>query len=416
MGELLPHQIPPPQPWEGWLIQAGRGSGKTAGVADYVTKHIEGEPCLPGRMPHRMALIAPTIGDAVESADRHPICLTSLRPEAKLQQKAGGTIVSWPNGSEMKLFGVHTRDDVDRLRAGGNNCLAWLEEVAAWRYLTDGYDQIQFGLRAGPHPHWVGSTTPKPYPEYVKISEEPGVVVVGASTYDNPHLAAKFRERIMRRYSGTTLAAQEIEGKIIDQVEGAHWKMVWIEENRVHQTPTMTRVVVGVDPSGGRAQAGIVAAGLVTRDCTCGLDAPYPHAIVLGDFTTDGDPDEWGQGSVKAFDAVQADRIVGERNYGGDMVEKIIRSVRPGIAYGDVQATRGKSVRAEPIVALYQQRRIHHLGRFPELESEQVTWVADESPWSPNRLDAAVWALTELGLHKNTESSISGRRVAERRI
>lgn len=415
MADLLPHQIPPAPPWEAWLIQAGRGSGKTAGMAAYVTDHVEGPPCLPGKMPHRMALIAPTIGDAVESADRHPICLTSIRPEAKLQQRPGGTIVSWPNGSEMKLFGVHTRDDVDRLRAGGNNCLAWLEEIAAWRYLTDGYDQLQFGLRAGPHPHWIGSTTPKPYPEYVKIAQEPGVIVVGASTYDNPHLAQAFRDRIIRRYAGTTLASQEIEGHIIDQVEGARWKMEWIEDNRVHLTPNMSRVVVGVDPSGGRAQAGIVAAGIVNRDCTCNTDGPYPHAVILGDWTTGGDPDDWGKASVVAYDAVQADRVVAERNFGGDMVEKIIRSNRPGIPYGDVNASRGKAVRAEPVVALYQQRRIHHLGRFPDLESEMVTWVPDESPWSPNRLDALVWAVTELSLERQSAASISSRS-AERTI
>lgn len=414
---LHSHQTPPEgqggRDWEGWLIQAGRGSGKTAGIAKYVTEHVEGRPCLAGRMPHKMRLIAPTIGDAVESADRHPICLTSLRPDAILRTQAGGTIVGWPNGSEMKLFGTNTRKDIDRLRAGGNSCLDWVEEVAAWPYLADAWAQMEFGLRSGPHPHWVGSTTPKPHPAYVAITEDPRVMIHYASTDDNPDLDPGFYERVMRRYAGTSLAAQEIEGKLLTELEGALWSMRIIEAHRVHLTPELRRVVVGVDPSGGRTETGIVAAGRVNQACVCDSDAPYPHAVIIGDFTdVTGSPNSWGRAVVDAFTAVKADRVVAEQNYGGAMVESTIRTVRPSIPYKPVNASRGKVIRAEPVVALYEQGRVHHLGRFAELEAELVTWEPDRSDWSPNRLDALVWAVTDLGLESSGRvrlSQASGR-------
>jgi len=418
---LHPHQQPPAgtpgKDWDGWLIQAGRGSGKTAAIAKYVTDHVEGPPCIPGKMPHKMALIAPTIGDAVESADRHPVCLTSIRPDAHLRQRTGGTIVEWANGSEMKLFGTNSRRDIDRLRAGGNNCLVWVEELAAWPYIADAWDQMQFGLRTGPNPHWVGSTTPKPHPAYAAIVEDARVMVHYASTKDNPHLDPMFYDRLIKRYGGTSLAAQEIEGKLLDELAGALWSMDLIEPNRIHLTPEFRRVVVGVDPSGGRTETGIIAAGRVNHSCKCGGTAPYPHGVIIGDFTdTTGSPNSWGTAVVNAYDKVDADRIVGERNFGGDMVESTIRTVRASVSYKDVNASRGKAVRAEPVRALYEQGRIHHLGRWPELESEMVTWEPDVSAWSPNRVDALVWAVTELEIETRAPARLHGDQLSTLRL
>lgn len=412
MGDLLPHQRPPEgapsKDWDGWLIQAGRGAGKTAGIASYVTEHVESQACMDGPMPHRLALVAPTLGDADESAERHPISLKTLRPEFQVSTSRKGTVGRWPNGSEIKLFGTNTKRDVDRLRAGGNNCLVWVEELAAWPMLEEAWSNLQLGLRIGPTPHWVGSTTPKMRPDYEQIASDPRIIVTRASLNDNPHLDQSFRDRIIRLYGGTTLGAQEIEGELLDEIEGALWDRQTIEDNRIARESDMTRVVVGVDPSGGRDAVGIVAAGKVVRDCICGDTTNLPHAIVLGDFTdTTGSPDKWSQATVDAFDATQADRVVGERNFGGDMVESVIRTKRKNISYKDVTASRGKAIRAEPVKALYEQRRVHHLGRFPELESEMVTWVPDESRWSPNRLDALVWAITELQL-SGPSSGVSG--------
>ncbi len=395
---LQPHQTPPPQPWDGWLIEAGRGAGKTAAIAQYVTDHINGPPCLPGNMPHKMVLVAPTIGDAVESAARHPICLKSLTPSGKLRQQVGGTIFSWPNGSEMKLLGVHTQDDVERLRAAGNNCLAWLEELATWRYLEDGFAQLQFGLRIGPRPHWVGSSTPKRRPPYRKVRDGKRVVLSHAETSDNPYLNEDRKAALYDLYDGTSLGAQELGGRLLDEVEGAFWTYAMIDQDRLRVVPnTLDRVVVGVDPPGGATEAGIVVAARV-NDCPCG-GARMPHAVVLADYSTAGSPDKWGRRAVQAFTDTTADRIVGEVNYGGDMVRHVIRTVDGSVPYADVRATRGKAIRAEPIAALYEQHRIHHVGVFPQLEEEQTAWTPDET-WSPNRMDALVWALTELEIAK----------------
>ena len=409
MSELLPHQQPPDPIQTGWLIMAGRGAGKTAAIAKYVTDHVEGPACLEGLHPHRMALIGPTIGDAVESASRHPICLKSLRPEGHLSQRAGGTIFAWPNGAEIKLFGVHTKDDVERLRAGGNNCLVWVEEIAAWRYLQEGWDMMEFGLRVGPHPHWVGSSTPKTRPEFKSLVAASGVTVTNASTYDNPYLTEEFRVRLADRYEGTSMGRQEIYGELIEEAEGASWTVELIEDNRLEEVPELKRVVVAVDPPGGATEAGIVAAGLTVGACLCERSREnLPHVVVLDDLSLQpSGPEAWGSRAVDGFDQWEADRIVGEVNYGGDMVEHVVRGIRENVPFKSVRATRGKARRAEPVVALYEQRRVHHVGVFPALESELTTWVPEDN-WSPNRLDALVWAVTELAPWKKRSRGMAG--------
>lgn len=413
----LPHQKPP-EIDEGWLIQAGRGAGKTASMADYVTKHVNGPPCIAGSMPHKMALIAPSLGDAVESADRHPICLRTLNPGGRLQTKPGGTIFTFPNGSEIKLFGTNTRRDVDHLRAGGNNCLVWVEELAAWPELDEAWDQMQLGLRIGPHPHWVGSSTPKNRSKFRQIVADPHHHITRAHTDDNPHLEDSFRSRLARLFGGTNKGRQEIAGEILDEVEGAAWKRAWIEDYRRSDHPDLGRVLVGIDPQGSAESGttGIVAAGSTVGNCPCGehLDN-LPHAFVLGDYSVAASPDGWARRSVWAYDQHKADRFAAERNFGGDMVESTIRTVWKSAPVHMVNASRGKIIRAEPIAALYEQGRVHHVGAFPELEDEMTTYVETES-WSPNRMDALVWALTELGLQRNTEVTSGLRLAAQARI
>lgn len=398
--DLLSHQMPPLGDWEGWLIQAGRGSGKTAAMAKYVTDHVQGPACIKGSMPHKMALIAPTVGDAVESADRHPICLRSLTPAGKLQVKTGGTIFTWPNGSEMKLFGVHTRDDVERLRAGGNNCLVWVEELAVWRYLEDGWDQMNLGLRIGPNPRWVGSSTPKNRQKFREIIADPTVTVTRAHTNDNPHLEESFRVRLDRMFGGTTKARQEMGGELLDEVDGAPWKRAWIDAHRMKERGPLGEVVIGVDPQGSAetGTTGIVAAGRTVGTCPCGenLDR-LPHAFVLADESLAATPDGWARRAVAVFEIQEADHFAAERNFGGDMVESTIRTVWPSAPINLPTASRGKIIRAEPVAALYEQGRVHHVGDFPDMEDEMTTWTVEE-PWSPNRLDALVWAITELGM------------------
>ena len=394
----LPHQIPPEGDWWGWLLQAGRGSGKTDAASAWLKDHVEGPPCMPGPIPHRIALIAPTIGDAVETAWRHPSSYRVHSPDGKLSTQAGGTIFSWPNGSQAKLFGVHTHEDVERLRAGGNNCRAHLEEFAAWRYMKDAWEQLRFGLRIGPDPRWIATTTPKPHKLLAEIIRRDDVVVTRATTHDNPYINATFKRTLLEDYEGTRLGRQELMGELLEDVEGAQWTLAQIERDRWNKDweLKLRRIVVGVDPSGGVAEIGIVAAGLIQPPCPCDLRVNEPHYAILDDASLIGTPEQWGKAVVSCAQRNGADLITAEVNYGGQMVEATIKAGGRDdrIPYEPVSASRGKEIRAEPISRIYEQGRVHHIQPFPHLEDEMVTWVVGNP--SPNRLDSMVWAMTKL--------------------
>jgi phage terminase large subunit-like protein len=372
--------------------------------------HINGPPCRKGKHPHSISLIAPTIGDAAETAGRMPGCLTDLQPGTSVVSKTGGTFVEgWPNGSIVRLLGAHTKDDQERLRAAGNRCWVHLEEFAAMRYLTEAWDQMHLGLRLGPRPHWVLTTTPKARPDYLAVVEEieqrdDVYVTDEVSTADNPHLPESTLDFLYDKYDGTSLGGQELHGKRIEEAEGALWVYELIEANRLdtHYTDDdepvsmLGRVVVGVDPPGGKTECGIVAAAAIPHDCLCGTDATYPHFAVVADTSAKLTPNGWGGRVINTYQEWAADLIVGEKNYGGDMVESNIRNIDATVNYDNVTASRGKRVRAEPVKGLYEQGRVHHIGVMSELEAEMVQWVPDESSWSPNRVDALVWAITEL--------------------
>jgi len=248
----------------------------------------------------------------------------------------------------------------------------------------------QFGLRLGKAPKVVIATTPKPHPLIKRLINDPTAVVTRGSTYDNKaNLAASFLNAILAKYEGTRLGRQEIYAEVLEDVEGALWNRDWIDSGRVSDAPELTRVVVGVDPSGSTSgnEAGIVVAGI-------GKDK---HYYVLSDLSLIGTANEWAQMAVEAYKANGADAIIAERNYGGDMVESVIRNASDSlINVKMVTATRGKAVRAEPVAALYEQGKVHHVGVHGSLESELCDWVPGESKNSPNRLDALVWAITAL--------------------
>ncbi len=389
-----PHQIPPPGDWYGWLLLAGRGAGKTAACSSYISDHVNGPPCLPGPVPHWVGIIAPTLGDAVTACFEGPSGLRNRDPNARLVQAPGGTVIRWPNGSQAKLFGAHSPEDVERLRAGGNLCTAWLEEFAAWRYMEDCWDQLRFGLRSGKRPHWIASTTPKPRPLLKKLvaGSIAGVVRTHATMYDNPHLEQSVKDALEDTYAGTEVGAQELYGRLLDEVENALWKRKTIEETRVRETPNLIRTTVGVDPSGGAGEQGIVVTAKSVQ--LPGEKRPQHHGYVLDDRSCRLPPDGWGRRAVQAAIDWDADDICVEVNYGGDMAVATLRTASEklgvNIPIKQTRATRGKSVRAQPVSALSAQGRWHHAGTFEELEDQMTTWYP-ELGWSPDRLDAMVW-------------------------
>lgn len=410
----LKHRLWQPYPWqtpprtigvhETWLQLGGRGTGKTDGCARYVVDHVNGPACDPRvKGGHRIAIVAPTLGDAVEACVNGPSGLKAHDPRVLLRGGTGGTYVRFPGGSEGKLFGASTPQDVERLRAGGNRCLVWLEEVAAQRNLAAVMEHTRLGLRIGPTPHYIASTTPKPRPELRGIVSDARTLVTRGRTSDAHHLDAAVRAVYEEMYAGTRTGRQELEGELLDDVEGALWQLWLIEQARIKpiDRPELKRIVVAIDPNaGGPDECGIVACGIGRDKLPDKLGRVVEHAYVVADRSDRYQhPGAWGAAAVKLYHELGADAIVAEVNNGGDMVGHVIHVEDARVRYRSVSATRGKAVRAEPVVALYEQMRVHHVGTFPKLEDQQTTWT-DDATWSPDRLDALVWALTDLMLSR----------------
>jgi phage terminase large subunit-like protein len=399
---LEPHQRPPEaspgRDWFLWLLEAGRGSGKTEGCARYYSRWMRANP------GHRGRIIAPTFGDAVEACIEGPSGLLVQDPEIRwLPGAPGGSKVVWPNGSEALVIGTYTPRDVERLRAGGNRHIDWWEEMAANPQLEAAWDQAAFGLRLGDHPHSIASTTPRgtrTYKAIRKLAMETDSIR-HATIWDNPHLSDAWKARQVARHEGTRLGRQELYGELIEEVEGALWTMRQIEESRVAEAPDLAIVATAVDPaatSGPDADdTGIITGGI-------GVDG---EVYILSDRTCHLDPDGWGQRAVRALRAVSGDYIIGEVNNGGEMVEHVIKTADPTVPYTPVRASRGKATRAQPVSALYgnppkRPSRIHHVGAHAELEDQMTTWVPGDED-SPDRVDALVWLVTELALATTAE-------------
>lgn len=298
------------------------------------------------------------------------------------------------NKSRIKLFSA---EEPDRLR-GPNFHGGWFDELAAFTK-PDAWDQYKFALRLGSHPQTVITTTPRPTKEIKALLGRDDTVVVRGSTFDNAaNLAPAALAELRLRYEGTRLGRQELYGELVDTVEGALWTQAQIDEARVTETPPLARIVVAIDPavtSGENSdETGIIVAG-VSND---------GHYYVIEDCTVKASPDAWARTAVDAYHRHNADRIIGETNNGGDMIELLLRQVDPSVSFRKVTATRGKLVRAEPIASLYEQHRAHHVGGYPQLEDQMCSYTIDSKD-SPDRMDALVWAMTELS---NGQSSMMG--------
>lgn len=376
-----PNQLPPEGDWLNWLILAGRGFGKTRTGAEWVAHQA---------LTHdrtRWAVVAPTIADARD------VCVEGESGLKNVLDRYGAVVRKWnrslgeidlTNGSKIKLFSA---DEPERLR-GPQHHGAWCDELAAWRY-DDAWDQLRFGLRLGETPRTLVTTTPKPRPLLKRIIQNPATHITRGSTFDNAaNLSAAALDEFKARYEGTRLGRQELYGEVLEDVEGALFPLSLIEQHRVTHHPDLEQIVVGVDPAvtanASSDETGIITAGRAG-------DQVY----IIADHSLRETPDAWARRIVQQYHASSANYIIVETNNGGDLIKQVIRTVDPQVPIRTVTANRGKYIRAEPVAALYEQGKVHHVGVHAVLEEQISTWVPGD-PKSPDRLDALVYAVTAL--------------------
>jgi phage terminase large subunit-like protein len=388
------NQLAPTTDWRRWLILAGRGFGKTRTGAEWLRGEIEA-----GRVS-RAALIGPTLHDARAVMVEGESGLLAISPPwNRPHYEPSKKRLSWPNGACAYLYSA---EEPERLR-GPQHDAAWCDELCAWREGEATWDNLQFGLRLGADPRVVITTTPKPQALLKAIMMADGTHVTRGSTYDNmANLAPAFADEVISRYDGTRLGRQELLAEILEDVPGALWSRTLIEATRVRRAPELGRIVIGVDPpvsaGAGADECGIVAAGLASDGSG--------HAYVVADESTRGlSPLGWARRAVTLYHRLQADRIVVEVNQGGALVPGLIAQVDESVAVTAVHASRGKHARAEPVAALYERGLVHHAGAYPALEDQMATYTG-EGAASPDRMDALVWALTNLMLTRATPPRI----------
>lgn len=381
-----PEQLPPDGDWLTWSYLAGRGAGKTRSAAEWVHEQAETHPGC------RIALVGRTPADVRDVMIEGESGIIAIAHENAPIYQSTKRRLTWANGSIAQAYSA----EVPSQLRGPQHHYAWADEAAAWTdapkgdVLDTAWNNLMLGLRLGSSPRCVVTTTPKPNALTRTILERTSTVVTRGSTYDNlKNLAPSFREQVLATYEGTRIGRQELMGELLDDVEGALWTLGLLDETRVDAVPDLQRIIVAVDPSGGTGpnadEQGIVVAGR-------GVDG---HLYILADRSCQLSPHGWAARAVAAYHEYSADRIVAERNYGGDMVESTIRQVDKQVPVKVITASRGKVQRAEPVAALYEQQLVHHVGPLPKLEDQMTTWTP-QSGQSPDRMDALVWAVTEL--------------------
>ena len=372
------NQRPPAGDWIIWLILAGRGFGKTRTIVEWAHEQAK---AMPGSFGSVVAATSADVRDVLVEGESG--FLNALPVVWRPRFEPSKRRLTWPNGSRATLFSA---DEPDRLR-GPQSHWAIADELAAWRY-PDTWNMLMMGLRLGNLPRVAVATTPRPTKLIAGLVRDPTCHVTRGTTYDNrANLAPSFFQSIISRYEGTRLGRQELNAELLEDVEGALWTLAMIDTHRVTAAPAIRRMVVGVDPKASveaDSETGIIVAGL-------GMDGQY---YIFDDASLNGTPEQWGRAVVDAYQRHKADRIVPEVNQGGDMVSSVLRAVDAHVAIRPVHASRGKVTRAEPVAALYEQGKVHHVGGFARLEDQMTQWVPGMA--SPDRMDALVWALTDL--------------------
>lgn len=379
--------------WTTWLFLGGRGAGKTRAGAEWIHERVR-------RGAERIALVAETYADGREVMVGGPSGLMQTGfPRERPRYEPSRRRLIWPNGAEGYIFSA---EDPDGLR-GYQFDTAWSDELAKWPAPDETWSNLQMGLRLGV-PKQMVTTTPRAVGLLKDLLARKSSAVTRATSYDNrANLAPTFFSEIAPIYEGTALGRQELMGELIENQSGALWSWEVIEASRAEAPEGFSRIVVAVDPPvtshKGSDACGIVVAGL--------SGGARPHAYVLEDASVQGlSPHQWAERIAGLYHRWQADRVVAEVNQGGDLVGEVLRTADPAVPLKTVRATRGKLVRAEPIAALYEQGRVHHTRAFSELETELTQFTGAPREASPDRLDALVWALSELLLSPTTSPSV----------
>lgn len=396
MDQKPPEHLPNSnQPWQFWLFLAGRGAGKTRSGAEWVREQIKigrkfGGLIAPTAADIRKVMVEGSSGllsvswEKDEDIFGNPMGIPDYEPSKSHR-------LTWKNGATCHCYSA---EEPDRLR-GPQHEFLWADELAAWKYAQEAWDMAMFGLRLGENPQCMVSTTPRPIPIIRELMRSPYSVMTRSSTYANRvNLAASFMNIIISKYEGTRLGRQELMAELLEEVEGALWTREIIEHCLVKERkpPDLKRIVVSIDPAITENPTsnltGIIGAGLGVDD----------HGYVLADRSGRYSPAGWAKAALALFDELNADMIVAEGNQGGDMVRHTIQTERKNAPVTIVHASRSKQARAEPVAALYEQKRVHHVNPFPELEDQMCTWEPLSGDPSPDRLDAMVWAFTNLML------------------
>ncbi|HUX78615.1 MAG TPA: terminase family protein [Alphaproteobacteria bacterium] len=376
-------QIPPQGDWRIWLILAGRGFGKTRTGAETLRQWVREGLC------SRIALVAETDTEIRQVMVEGDSGLLSVHPPAeKPLYEPANRQLTWPNGA---IATCYSAEAYERLR-GSQFDGAWVDELAKFREKDKVWDQLMFGLRLGKNPRVVVTTTPRPSQFLKNLMNDPQVIVTRGSTFENTkNLAQPFLDYMSDRYKNSWLGRQELYADIIEEKQGALWTPSLLEQARnSFKKHDLMRLVIAIDPAVSNGahsdETGIIAAGITSEGI----------GVVLEDLSIKAPAHIWMQRAIKAYHRLKADRIVAEVNMGGDLVEGLLRSYDTLISYKAVHATRNKTLRAEPIASLYELGKVWHADYFPQLEEQLCSYVPGESSKSPDRLDALVWALTDL--------------------
>ena len=378
-----PNQIAPDGNWTTWLILAGRGFGKTRTGAEWIRERVE------SGLSKRIALIGKTPADVRDVMIEGESGLLNISPPYNMPTyEPSKRRLTWDNGAIAQTFSSY---EPDQLR-GSQFDTAWADEMASWEYPEETWDNLMFALRLGEKPQVCVTTTPRPLQLLINLRDAKTTVLTKGTSYDNrENLNQQFFDSILSKYKNTRLGMQEIYAEILEESDNAMWKREWLDEGRLQEAPQeLERVVVAIDPAVTSKktsdETGIIVAGKDSEG----------KFYVLNDSSARYTPSAWSEKAIMLYNQYECDKIIAEVNNGGQLVEHTLRTQSENVPYKSVHASRGKRTRAEPIASLYEQGKVHHVGNLERLENQLCNLEANSGDPSPDRLDALVWALTEL--------------------